>query len=373
MSNTSLDTPTRTGIWMAHKTKCFYCSNDIEFNDLNIDHIIPESVSDHKLKELILEYGLNESFRINGFENLVPTHRICNQRKNDGVFNKASTLYYLKLTEKKVKAVRIEINKLKRKNFFNKLHSKIASALEQDFINIDELVKIINEKRNIDWTEKEMKLPIAIHFEDTSFDTFYFNKRFDNLYDKKIIFGGVFKSIDLKNDSNEDITIATLREWFEATKQGFYPFTNTAIKLSESVDFLGNLLRAIENAKLPKVSFLDKPWIAINNLDYLSPKILFDPEEKFVINIQNGESIGDLYRKNLINLNETDSFDISIEFDGLETSISEQFRADLNDDGIEDILVRTWYRATGGSLGFGETLILTRRSTKSLIEPIYID
>lgn len=369
MSKTSFDTPTRAGIWSAHKTKCFYCNTDIDFKDLNIDHIIPESISKQKLKELILEYGLNESFMINGFENLVPTHRICNQRKTDDVFNKASILYYLGLNAKKVEFVKAEIEKLKRKQYFNQLYSKIASALEQDYINVDELAKIINEKRNIDWTEKEIKLPIAIHFDDGSFDTFSFDENLDNLYNKKIIFGGFYESIDLQNDSNVNITISTLKEWIEATKNGFYPFTNADIKMSENVDFLGNLLEALKIAKFPKVSFLDEPWIAINNIDYLSPKILWDPEEKLVTNIQNGESIGDLYKKNLIKLNETDLFDISIEFDGLETSISEQFRADLNDDGIEDIFVRIWCRTIGGSLGFGETLILKRQSTKSLIEP----
>lgn len=369
MSKTSFDTPTRAGIWKAHKTKCFYCYEDLEFKDLHIDHIIPESISGLKIKELILEYGLNESFTINGFENLVPTHRICNQRKTDDVFTKASTLYYLELAAKKVDSVKTEIEKLKRRNYFNQLYSKIASALEQDFINIDELAKMINEKRNFDWNEKEIKLPIAIQFEDGLFDTFSFEESFDNLYDKKILFGGVYESIDLQNDTNVNISISTLREWIEAINNGFYPYTNSDIKMSESVDFLGNLLESIKNAKLPKVSFLDEPWIAINNLDYLSPKILWDPEEILVTNIQNGESIGDLYRKKLINLTETDLFDISIEFDGFETLISEQFRADLNNDGIEDILVRTWCRAIGGSLGFGNTLILTRQSTKSLIEP----
>jgi len=368
MSKTSFDTPTRAGIWNANKTKCFYCYTEIEFTDLHIDHIIPEGVSDAELKELISEYGLNKSFTINSFENLVPTHRICNQRKTDDVLNKATILYYFGLNAKKVESVKTEIKKLKRKDYYNKLNSKIASALDQDFINVDELTKIINEKKSIDWIEKVIILPIAINFEDSSFNTFCFDKNLDNLYDKKIIFGGVFKSIDLKNDSNENITISTLKEWMEATKQGFYPFTNTTIKLAENVDFLGNLIKAVENAKLPKVSFLDEPWIAINNLDYLSPKLLFDPEEKFITNIQNGESIGDLYRKNLVKLNQSNLFDLSIEFDGFETSISEQFRADLNDDGIEDILVRIWYRAIGGSLGFGETLILTRQSTKSLIE-----
>lgn len=373
MSKTSFDTPTRTGIWNAYKAKCFYCNADIEFKDLQIDHIIPESLSEHELHELILEYGLNESFTVNSFENLVPAHRICNQKKTNDVFNKATIHYYLGLTTKKVRSIVEEISKLKRKSYFNQLKSKIVSALEQDYIDVDELIKLINEKRNVDWYKKEIKLPIAINFEDGPLDIFSFDKNFDNLYNKQIIFGGTYKSIDLRNDSDVDITISNLKEWIEATKNGFYPFTNADIKMSENVDFLANLLKALKSAKLSKVSFLDDPWIDIESIDYLSPKIIYDPEEKLVVNIQNGESIGDIYRKKLIKLVKTDLFDISIEFNGLRTSISEQFRADLNDDGIEDILVRVWYNAINGSLGFGETLVLTRKSTKSLIEPCILN
>ncbi|SHE78986.1 HNH endonuclease [Chryseobacterium takakiae] len=368
MSKTSFDASTRTGIWKANKAKCFYCYTDIEFKDLHIDHIIPEGLSEEKLKELILEYGLNESFTINSFENLVPTHRICNQRKTDLVFNKASILYYLGLNAKNVELIKREINTLKRNNSFNQLYSKIVSALDQNHINLDDLTNIINEKKSVDWHEKEIKLPIAIDFANDSFNKFSFDINLDSLYDKKMIFGGVFESIDLRNNVNDEVTISNLREWIDATNKGFYPLTNTDIKLSENVDFLDNLLRAIKNAKLPKVSFLDD--ILITDLDYLSPKILFDPEKKFHINIRNKDSVGDLFRKNLVNVTEENLYNISIEFDGFKTSISEQFRADLNDDGIEDILVRKWNRAINGSLGFGETIILTRQSTKSLIEPI---
>ncbi|WP_185287927.1 HNH endonuclease [Chryseobacterium lactis] len=369
MSKTSLDISIRTGIWNAYKNKCFYCDKYIEFKDLQIDHIIPESLSELELKELILEYGLNGSFSINAYENLVPTHRVCNQRKTNNVFNKKAIHYFLGLSTKKVKSIREEINKLKRKSFFNQLNSKIVSALEKDYINVDELTKIINEKRNIDWSEKEIKLPIAINFEDGLYDTFSFNKNFDNLYSKQIIFGETYKYINLSNDSGVITRISNLREWINAINNGFYPCTNTDIKMSENVDFLANLIEALKRAKLSKASFLDEPWIDIDNIDYLSPKIIYDPEEKLIVNIQNGESIGDLYRRKQVRLIKTDVFDISIEFNGFRTSISEQFRADLNDDGIEDILVRSWYNATRGSLGFGGTLILTRKSTKSLIEP----
>jgi hypothetical protein len=54
----------------------------------------------------------------------------------------------------------------------------------------------------------------------------------------------------------------------------------------------------------------------------------------------------------------------------METSLIELFRADFNNDGIEDIFVRGWTRAVGGTLGFGFTSILTRYSNKNLIDEV---
>jgi len=46
----------------------------------------------------------------------------------------------------------------------------------------------------------------------------------------------------------------------------------------------------------------------------------------------------------------------------------EQFRADFNDDGIEDIFVRGWTRSIQGTMGFGFTQILTRPSKRHLMD-----
>jgi hypothetical protein len=54
----------------------------------------------------------------------------------------------------------------------------------------------------------------------------------------------------------------------------------------------------------------------------------------------------------------------------METSLIEQFRADFNNDGIEDMFVKGWVRAVGGTFGQGFTKILTRYSNKHLIEEI---
>ncbi len=140
--------------------------------------------------------------------------------------------------------------------------------------------------------------------------------------------------------------------------------------MSSSFTFLEEFLNAMEKAKMPKVSFVSEPWIEIDNLDYLSPNLLHDFEGKLGEFSNSGLSIGDLVLRGIIKQNQSDIYKVSLEFAGMETSLIEQFRADFNNDGIEDIFVRGWTRAVGGTLGFGFTTILTRYSEKHLIEEV---
>jgi hypothetical protein len=42
MSTTNIDIMTRTGLWNAYKQRCFFCKQTLEWDALEIDHIIPE-------------------------------------------------------------------------------------------------------------------------------------------------------------------------------------------------------------------------------------------------------------------------------------------------------------------------------------------
>ena len=141
--------------------------------------------------------------------------------------------------------------------------------------------------------------------------------------------------------------------------------------MSSTFTFFEELIEALEMAKMPKVSFISDPWIAIDMLEYLSPTILMDVEGQLINYIDGGLSIGDLVKTGVVKINPPSNYTLNLEFGGFETSLTEQFRADFNDDGIEDIFVRGWTRAIEGSLGFGFTAVLTKFSQKHLIEKIY--
>lgn len=117
MSKTNFTTIIRCALWTSYNHTCFYCTQPLDWDDLHIDHIIPESYLDNpvKLEELLLYYGLPANFNINGFDNLVPTHQKCNLRKKDSLFPKQTTLFYIGLTSNKILQIESEVQKLLNK------------------------------------------------------------------------------------------------------------------------------------------------------------------------------------------------------------------------------------------------------------------
>lgn len=372
MSHTKFDNIIRSALWTSYNNICFYCNRPLDWDDLHIDHLIPESIAKNKVNfnSLKIEFDLDKYFDVNAFYNLVPTHGKCNLRKNDELFAKQTILFYLGLTQKSLAKITQEIDKLKKRKNRGQLLSKVQSALATNLIDIKELQRIVEQAQQNNWNIKEIKLPSGIEFLDEIYDSFYLNMDTSLLLEKKLLVGGVYDHLELIDDNNKPIKVSTLKEWKQAIRKGFYPSTTAAIKMASAFTFLDELIDALQKAKMPKTSFISEPWIEISNLDLLSPTILHDFEGKLHEYYQQGFSVGELIRKGVIKVNETSIYKISLEFNGIETSLIEQFRADFNNDVIEDMFVRGWTRAIGGSLGYGFTTILTRYSDKHFIEEI---
>lgn len=372
MSFLKIDNITRSAIWTSYNHICFYCNRPLDWDEMHIDHLIPEFFDRDKeaFTKVKEDYGLIEDFDLNNLYNLVPAHGKCNLRKSNELFVKTTTLFYLGLTNRSIPKIQKEIEKLGRRKNKGQIISKLQSALTTNLIGVEELSLIIKQAEESNWNLKELKLPLGVQFIDEVYDSFYFNMDNSLLYDKKLLVGTDYDFLKLSNDEGKETKVSTLREWQEAIENGFYPLTTFAIKLSSSFTFLEELLQLLQNAKMPRVSFISEPWIELDNLDLLSPSIINDFEGKLKEYGEQGLSVGDLVKKGIVKVNESELYKVSLEFDGIETSFIEQFRADFNNDGVEDVFVRGWTRAVSGTLGFGFTAILTRYSNKHLIEEI---
>jgi hypothetical protein len=78
----------RYGVWKAHGERCFWRGEPIGFKLATMDQLIPELYASRRreLVHIIKRYSLPESFSINGFENWVPSHGICNSKKGGELF-----------------------------------------------------------------------------------------------------------------------------------------------------------------------------------------------------------------------------------------------------------------------------------------------
>lgn len=372
MAKTTFDNLVRSAIWATYKNTCFYCNRPLDWNDLHIDHIIPESISKKidvfiKVKK---DFELNEEFALNDLRNLVPSHSKCNYRKSDNLFDKSTTLFYFSITSQKVLKIEKEIERLRKNKSKGQILAKLQCAVSENTLSVKELKRLLNEIEKNDWDVKRITLPIGLYFIDEVYDVFYLKGDFSQLLSKKLLLGNEEQFLELVNEKNEKINVSTLNEWKDAVKNNFYPFSSYAIKTSTTFTFFEKLICALENANMPKISFINDPWIEIDMLEFLSPNVLTDFEGKLIDYIKMGLSVKDLVNQGIVKVNSSGKFKISLEFEGIETSLLEQFRADFNRDGVEEIFVRGWVRATTGTLGFGFSSIFTRLSEKHLIEQI---
>ncbi|QIY98256.1 HNH endonuclease [Streptomyces sp. S1D4-11] len=65
-------------------SRCYWCHRPMDFNDAEIDHILPKDAGAKRLMELKVEYGLPKDFDIDDPQNLAPICSPCNGRRGKG-------------------------------------------------------------------------------------------------------------------------------------------------------------------------------------------------------------------------------------------------------------------------------------------------
>jgi len=367
MTITQFDDVFRAALWNTYKNKCFYCMRLLNWNEYQIDHLIPEWLQNEpeRLNKLISDYGLDNDFDVNAHYNLVPAHMQCNNRKRGQIFEKEPVLFYIQLSKAKENTLSKEIEAAKNKKNKSAIFAKVQAALATGLIDHHEMEHLLQTARENYWSSQSIELSDEINYIDGVIKTFYLSGDYSWLQDKHI----PHNEIDMVNDEGNQTVAQTLQEFNRALKEGFYPKTNIDIKGASGFTFLESFLELLKGATMPKISFVDEPRLTLQNLAYLSPTILFDIEDNLKIHVEKGLSVQDLVNAGLIEVKSPHQYEVTLEFNNFQISLREQFRADFNGDGIEDIFVQTWTNAVGGSLGFGDSMVLTRYSNRHLIEP----
>lgn len=150
-------------LWHAYKKMCFYCKELIPFQEVTIDHILPEVLIEtpKKLLELKEYYGLDRDFSINDYENWVPCHAHCNQEKGSKTFPASPAMInQLDIAEKKAKKARVEESKLTKSLRSAEILGKMEVSIEKGEITRQEVARLLE---NLNY-QQQLLQPFVVTF-----------------------------------------------------------------------------------------------------------------------------------------------------------------------------------------------------------------
>ncbi|MDO1444651.1 hypothetical protein Q0590_00235 [Rhodocytophaga aerolata] len=159
MSKYRFSTNQRFAVYKVFDGVCQWCRQPLQFLGFNVDHVLPESLLDDpaRLQEELTRYGLPANFNINDYENWASMHSHCNQWKSDTSYSGAPIIRTLldKCASNKERAQRLEL-KLNREPQTAEILTRVEAAIEQNFVNIQDLQNFILKSDIMDSPDEEL-------------------------------------------------------------------------------------------------------------------------------------------------------------------------------------------------------------------------
>jgi len=361
MSKTRIEDSLRLAIYDAYKGKCFYTGMPVPYQDFEVDHIIPES-RESDIEDIKKRLGLSDDFHINSVENLVPSRPGTNLQKNNQMFSDYALLMCFERTKAKKATVVALHEKYKKQSKLGDGYKAIDRLLVSGKINLEEINNYVHWKIMEQWKDKKITLNYPICFTDGEMREVTVNDSHRELLTRTLELFGEGKGVELIGDHDDRVEVHTLSEWKEYIDKGYTPITNADIKMSGTFEFLGGLLTALEVAQMPKLSFVEGQSMK-DLVESFSASVLTAVEQELP-----NATIGELVKKGKAEIIEQEDNAACIRYDGFLNTFSEQFRADLTGDGIENIFCYVWRNADGGLMGWGETMMLGCHGKGSIVE-----
>jgi len=162
----------RYALWKAYDGRCFYCEKPLDFQDMTIDHILPEWLSEKpaRLRQVRQEYEIDEnfpSFQINDFPNWVPSHfRKCNVRKGGDILTKKITLLLLQYVQRRLPKVRHEVEKVRRSRGKSRVFGSLGAAIENKHLTVQEVREFVAQIERSQHVEEPLVLTFSLMIED---------------------------------------------------------------------------------------------------------------------------------------------------------------------------------------------------------------
>lgn len=361
MSNQKFTASQREAIWLAHEKKCAYTRENLDVSSFHIDHILPEFLAKEpaRLAGILSELGLGKEFDLFGFENLLPCKPGINLQKGEIAFEAAPLQYFLAIAANKKPVIQQNLLQIEKRKNSGRVLILLQQCLDRGDLSPNRVAEILEQY--VDQPAEVFKLIESMKFADAQELREIAKAEIEELRNRPIKLGANdhIHAVTLTGPNGEKVDVSTCRQYDDAIKSGYYAYTTLDMKMAVFFEQQGGLLRALERAALPTVSYISAPHVGIvdvNLLPYsLFPQLVEEDQKSVGQSYQDKINNGDLIIRRL-----TQNSLVIQEQSGMGQQLIEAARADFNGDGIEDILVFEYCYATHGTMGYGGIRILTR-------------
>ncbi len=365
-----LSTEERAAIWEAHKKRCPYTGDLIAFSELDIDHVVPVTIERDELARLFSEGVVPEGFDLNGLGNLLPTKRFQNGRKNADVRPNNVLIHFLDIAEQYRPAVELRLSASVADRKLLGAYLKLKAQAERNSLNVEDVVDIYRQQ------EGSTRLRHSPEVADGDEITLLNAALARELMVKPFALGGGgITEVVLQNDADEQTSCSNCVEFLAAREKGLWPRSQFDINCYGMADRNCGMLAAIEHAKFAPESALRYPRITCRDLDRWSSEwirqvwIEFEEPEDIEL-FERCKTIADLIAEGACTIVNQDDWHVAIEpRSGFALSVSELFRADLDNDGLEEILVFDLAYAPHGTFRAG-TVRIAKPDDDGILQPV---
>jgi hypothetical protein len=318
-----------------------------------------------KLKELISQLALPSDFSIASRGNFLPAHRICNSKKRDRVFNEANVRFFLEIADQKLRSIEDLIPKLEFEASRDMLLALVRSALQSGNADLGDILDAASKTDNF-------PLNATVDFESGSWEVVADSEKTNRLFDEPVDLHvqGKERGVRFTDGKGSEKSISTCREYKAAIAAGYYPSDNTNLKVSFVLATTSAILEAASRARLAPLSYIRSPRYGIASLRLLpaalAPTKRLDRSD--IVSQSGCTTIQELVEAGSISAKILSDTKVEIECQDHGVSLTELMRADFDDDGVEEILIKVHSYikfATFRSLGIG---LLRKKDAVSLFE-----
>jgi len=360
-------TPERAAIWQAYQMRCAYTGDPVPFGTLQIDHIVPISINQPDLECLIARGLIPSTFDLNGLENLVPTSSYQNGSKQDRVRGDNALIHFLDVAA----AARPKIEKILMQNAASDRSLKgyllLKTQAEQNDLDIDEVIDI--KRQEVDgWT----RVTSSPDVDEGAGVTLVNATLASELLGKRLaIGGGDIHSVTVQNDLGDKRICTTCSEFLKAKDDGYWPLTQFDMNCFGMADRTCETLRAITKARYAPASVIRFPRVDCDDLDRWSSQWVisaFMGKSEDASNVlAEHPTIMSLIDAGHCVLTTRSKNAFEVTANGMAVRISEMFRADVDGDGEEEIVVFHLLYATGGTLCAGGVCVAKPNSADGIL------